>query len=121
MSKIELTQSMRRNLRASAHALHPVVMIGDKGLTDTVIAEIDHSLTAHELIKIRVAGDDRSAREEILNSICEQLECEPIQHLGKILIVYRPNAKDDASEPAKKRKSEPYIPKKQAAAKKQKH
>lgn len=120
MSKLELTQTMRRNLRADAHSLHPVVMIGDRGLTDTVIAEIDHSLTAHELIKIRVAGDDRKAREEILNNICLQLECEPIQHLGKILIVYRPNAKDNTSDPTKRRKSEPYIPKKQAASKKHK-
>lgn len=118
MSKLELTQTMRRNLRASAHDLHPVVMIGDRGLTETVITEIDRSLTAHELIKIRVAGDDRDAREEILNSICVQLNCEPIQHLGKILIVYRPNTKDNSTEPAKKRKSEPYVPKKQAASKK---
>lgn len=118
MSKLELTQTMRRNLRASAHDLHPVVMIGDKGLTETVIAEIDRSLNAHELIKIRVAGDDRDAREEILQNICEQLQCVAIQHLGKILIVYRPNAKENPSETGKKRKSEPYVTKKQAAAKK---
>lgn len=105
---------MRRNLRAQAHALHPVVTVADRGLTDTVIAEIERSLSAHELIKIRVAGEDRTAREQILQEICTQTGCIEIQHLGKILIVYRPNE----TESGKKKKSAPYISKKKAAARK---
>lgn len=122
MSKIELTAAQKRNLRAQAHALHPVVMMGDRGLTENLINEIDRSLTAHELIKIQIAGSDRDERSEILNNICNQLNCTPVQHIGKILIVYRANnPAEDSNKPAKRRKNEPYVSKKQAAARQTKH
>ena len=86
-----MTPSRRSELRAQAHKLDPVVIIGDKGLTDEVLAEIDRSLKAHELIKIRAATDDRDARELWMEKICERLQAEAIQQIGKILVVYRQN------------------------------
>ena len=85
-----LTPAQRRALRARAHHLHPVVMIGDAGLTATVTREIDIALKSHELIKIRVLGDDRDARQSLIDSICSQLDAAAVQHIGKILVVYRP-------------------------------
>jgi putative YhbY family RNA-binding protein len=85
-----LSGSVRRALKARAHALEPVVIIGDAGLTPPVLREIDRSLTAHELIKIRVAGDDRDARSDILHQVCRQLGASAVQQIGKILVVFRP-------------------------------
>jgi RNA-binding protein len=86
-----LTPSRRSELRAEAHKLTPVVIIGDKGLTDEVIAEIDRSLKAHELIKVRAATDDRDARKLWLEKICERLQANAVQQIGKVLVVYREN------------------------------
>lgn len=90
-----LTPAERSALRSEAHALNPVVMIGDSGLTDPVLKEIDKSLNVHGLIKVRVLGDDREARIEIYESICEQLGAAPVQHIGKLLVLYRPQKEED--------------------------
>lgn len=87
---ILLNPTQRRALRAQAHHLNPVVMIGNSGLSDAVLREIGLALQAHELIKIKVAGDDRKAREALFNQICETLEAAPVQHIGKTLVVYKP-------------------------------
>ncbi|MGN0918862.1 MAG: ribosome assembly RNA-binding protein YhbY [Oxalobacter sp.] len=87
---LKLTSSQRSALKAQAHSLNPVVMIGEAGLTEAVLKEIDVNLNAHGLIKIRVLGDDRMNRIEILQKICSQLDAAPIQHIGKLLIIYRP-------------------------------
>ncbi len=87
---IELTSDQRRYLKSLAHHLNPVVMIGNNGLTDAVIREIAANLDAHELIKIRVLGDDRALREQYLQQICTDLSAAPVQHIGKLLLVYRP-------------------------------
>lgn len=87
---LKLTSSQRSTLKAQAHSLNPVVMIGEAGLTEAVLKEIDVNLNAHGLIKIRVLGDDRMNRIEILQKICSQLDAAPIQHIGKLLIIYRP-------------------------------
>jgi RNA-binding protein len=76
-------------LRGLGHALNPVVMIGDKGLSETVLREIDISLKSHELIKIKVQGDNRELRVKMLEEICEKLACVTVQHIGKQLVVYR--------------------------------
>ena len=86
-----LTPSRRSELRAEAHKLTPVVIIGDKGLTDEVMAEIDRSLKAHELIKVRAATDDRGARGLWMERICERLQANAVQQIGKVLVVYREN------------------------------
>ena len=88
---IELTVKQRQYLKGLAHNLDPVVMIGDKGLTDAVIKEINVSLTAHELIKIRVFGDDRSLRNSLIEKICDASNAALVQHIGKLLVFYRPN------------------------------
>src|SRR5690606_34985883 len=74
-----LSPKRRSELRAEAHKLSPVVIIGDKGLTDEVLAEVDRSLTAHELIKVRAATDEREARDAWLEAICEKLAAHPVQ------------------------------------------
>jgi RNA-binding protein len=88
---LPLTVSERLALKGRAHALNPTVMIGNAGLTEAVLKEIAHTLNTHELIKIRVIVDDRALRESMLETICTQLEAAPVQHIGKILVVYKPN------------------------------
>ena len=87
---LKLTSAERSSLRAEAHALSPVVIIGEAGLTPGVLKEIDASLNSHGLIKVRVFGDDREARVTIYDTICEKLDAAPVQHIGKLLVVYRP-------------------------------
>jgi putative YhbY family RNA-binding protein len=94
----------RSALRARAHRLDPVVMVGDDGLTPAVLAEIGRSLEAHELIKVRVSGDDRDARDDILRRICGELQAAPVQHIGKILVVYRPAAEKPKPKAKPRRK-----------------
>ena len=85
-----LAPAERRAFRAKAHRLNPVVTIGQHGLTPAVLHEIDVNLLAHELIKIRVFGDDRDAREALFARICDDLDAAPVQHLGKTLTIWRP-------------------------------
>ena len=87
---LKLTPAERSAFRAEAHALNPVVMIGESGLTPSVLKEIDASLNSHGLIKVRVFGDDRDARVEMYETICSKLDAAPIQHIGKLLVLYRP-------------------------------
>ena len=86
---IELTPENRRALRARAHGLNPVVSIAENGLTESVLKEIDACLKSHELIKIRVYGDERALRESYLAEICATLGAAPVQHIGKLLVVWR--------------------------------
>jgi RNA-binding protein len=86
-----MTPEKRRQLRARAHSLAPVVMVGNSGLSHAVFQEIDRALKSHELIKIRIAGADRSGRERILEEICAGAAAEPVQHIGRMLVVYREN------------------------------
>ncbi|MBU3710155.1 MAG: YhbY family RNA-binding protein [Limnohabitans sp.] len=90
MPAIQLTPAQRKVHRADAHHLEPVVMIGNDGLTPAVVKETDAALNAHGLIKVRVLGDDRSAREIIFQNLAEQLSAAPIQHIGKLLVLWRP-------------------------------
>src|SRR5215211_4961976 len=88
--KLELSADERRALRADAHHLAPVVMIGNEGLSAAVLHEIDVNLGSHGLIKIRVFSDDRDEREALLGRIAEELDAAAVQHIGKLLVVYRP-------------------------------
>jgi RNA-binding protein len=87
---LKLTPVERSALRAEAHALKPVVIIGEAGLTPAVLKEVELGLDSHGLIKVRVFGDDREARVAIYDSICAELDAAPVQHIGKLLVVYRP-------------------------------
>ncbi len=90
MTAIQLTPAQRKEHRSSAHHLDPVVMIGGGGLTPAVEKEIDLALNAHGLIKLRVFSDDRSAREAMFASLADKLGAAPIQHIGKLLVLWRP-------------------------------
>lgn len=92
---IELTPARRRELRARAHHLHPVVRIGEAGLTPSVVKEIDASLNSHELIKIKVLGEDRRERERLIAEICRGLGAGIVQHIGRMLVIYRPAPQED--------------------------
>ncbi len=114
----ELSQTRRRELRAAAHALNPVVSISQKGLSEAVLKEIDRCLAAHELIKIRVFDAEREQREALLTEICAALHAAPVQHIGKLLVIWR--EKPPSDEPvavAKRPRSAPKLTKKAAAAK----
>ena len=90
MPQIELTPAERREQRAQAHHLTPVVIIGGDGLTPGVRKEIDAALNAHGLIKVRVFNDDRAARELMYQELAADLNAAPIQHIGKLLVFWRP-------------------------------
>lgn len=85
-----LTPRERASLKARAHPLEPIVQIGNSGLTDAVLQEIDRALEAHELIKVRAGGDDRDARKSLLDDICARTGASPVQHVGKVLVLWRP-------------------------------
>lgn len=90
MTALILNSAQRRELRAQAHHLDPVVMIGGDGLTPAVTKEADAALNAHGLIKVRAALEDRAAREAAYVLLCESLDAAPVQHIGKLFIIWRP-------------------------------
>ena len=109
---LDISSEQRRALRARAHALNPVVAISQNGLTESVLKEISVSLESHELIKIRVFNDDRALREKFLATICEQLAAAPVQHIGKLLVIWRPGAESaKAAKPQQRRRNEPHLSK----------
>jgi RNA-binding protein len=95
---ISLTARERAHLKARAHALEPRVQIGHGGLTDAVVKEIDRALTAHELIKVKILGDDRDARETIGDAICEKTGAAPVQRVGKVMILWRPKEEKEEAD-----------------------
>ncbi|HEY5993219.1 MAG TPA: YhbY family RNA-binding protein [Gallionellaceae bacterium] len=95
---LTLTVLQRQNLKARAHALNPTVMIGNAGLTPAVLDEIERTLKSHDLIKIRASGE-REEREAMMQQICETLHAAPVQHIGKILVVWRPLAEQPEKKP----------------------
>jgi putative YhbY family RNA-binding protein len=90
MPAIMLTPAQRKEHRAAAHHLDPVVMIGADGATAAVEKELDAALNAHGLVKVRVFSDDRAAREALLAALADKLSAAPIQHIGKLLVLWRP-------------------------------
>lgn len=90
MTALILTPAERKAHKANAHHLNPVVMIGGDGLTPAVLKEAEAALRAHLLIKIRVFSDDRAHRENLLTSLCDALGAAPVQHIGKLLVLWRP-------------------------------
>lgn len=89
---IQLTPAQRKEFRAQAHHLDPVVMIGAEGLTSAILKEAEAALNAHGLIKLRIFSDDRAARDTMLQTLAEELNAAPIQHIGKLLVIWRPQA-----------------------------
>ncbi|MDX9995720.1 MAG: YhbY family RNA-binding protein [Rhodocyclaceae bacterium] len=112
----ELSPIERRALRAAAHHLNPTVAIADKGLTSNVLKEIDVSLKAHELIKIKLHGIERDDKAALLGQICAELDCAPVQSIGNILILWRPKPEGEEDAPKPRRRKAAPKTKKQAAA-----
>ena len=112
---IEFTPTQRRALRARAHALQPVVSVSQKGLTESVLKEIDRSLAAHELIKVRIYEAEREQREGLFQAICDSLDCAPVQHIGNILVVWREKPEAPPAAPARNKPAGPRLTKRQAA------
>ncbi len=105
----ELTPAQRQTLKGRAHALAPVVMIGTAGLTPAVLAEVQLALDSHELIKIRITVGDHSERERLLGEICGATGASPVQHIGKVIVIFRerieaslPEVKPKAVKPARR-------------------
>jgi RNA-binding protein len=84
-----LSPAERKELKARAHKLEPVVLIGAKGLTDEVVKEVDLALQAHELIKVRAPGLERDARAVTFQALCERTGAEAVQEIGKVCVIYR--------------------------------
>ena len=99
---LQLSSEERRELRARAHPLNPVVSIAENGLTEAVLREIEVNLKAHQLIKIRVYGDSRDNRLAYLEQICAETGAAAVQHIGKLLVIYRPAPFDAAAANAAK-------------------
>ena len=95
MAQIQLTPAQRKDHRAEAHHLNAVVMVGSDGLTEGVRKEIDAALSAHGLIKVRVQSDDRPGRETMFQALADELDAAPIQHIGKLLVLWRPVREKD--------------------------
>ena len=112
----ELSPTERRVLRAAAHHLQPVVAIAGNGLTPAVLKEIDSSLKAHELIKVKLHGIEREDRAQLLDHICTELGCAPVQHIGNIFILWRKKPEDEVAPAARRRRKSAPLNKKQAAA-----
>ena len=90
MAILPLTAQQRSSLRADAHVLSPVVVIGHGGLSDAVLKEADAALSVHALIKVRVFADEKDVRAAYFDQLCDALGAAQVQHIGKLLVVYRP-------------------------------
>ena len=90
MSALELSAAERREHRAAAHHLDPVVMVGNDGLTEAVVKAVDAALNAHGLVKVRVSDGERESRETMLSELTARLGAAPVQHIGKLLVLWRP-------------------------------
>jgi putative YhbY family RNA-binding protein len=108
MSELILTRDERLALRARAHHLNPVVLLGTAGLTEAVLKETDRALAAHELIKVRIPGDDRAQREAVCAELAGRLGAARIQAIGKLLVLYRPKPEETA--PPKRPPARPRPP-----------
>ncbi len=86
---MNLTTKQRRQLRSLAHHLKPVVMVGDKGITKNLLAELDRALESHELIKVTIAGADKNERRTLSEELCQNSSAELVQMIGRISVLYR--------------------------------
>ena len=93
---LSLTSRERARLKSRAHAIEPIVQVGQGGVSDAVVVELDRALTAHELIKVKINGTDRDARHAIAEDVCTRTGAAAVQQVGKILVLWRPKPEDGA-------------------------
>lgn len=94
---VSLTTRERARLKARAHALEPVVQVGQAGLTDALAAEVDRALASHELIKVKIGGTDREARAALAEAICARADAALIAQVGKVVVLWRPKSEEPAA------------------------
>lgn len=87
----ELTAAQNRFLRGQAHGLKAMLQVGGKGVTDALVAEIDGALEHHELIKVKVSGEDREARDAMIDELAARTDAALVQRIGHVAILYRPS------------------------------
>ena len=108
MPEVPLSPKERQALKARAHGLKPVVLLGNAGASSPVIKEIDRALASHELIKVRVPGDDRAERDTLFTKLADTLSAARVQAIGKLLVFYRPAPEEAvAAEAVASRKASP--------------
>jgi putative YhbY family RNA-binding protein len=95
---VTLTTRERAHLKARAHALEPVVHLGTAGVTDAVVAELERALTAHELLKVKIGGDDRAERVALGDELCARTGAAAVDRIGKVLILWRPRPVEPAGD-----------------------
>jgi RNA-binding protein len=93
-----LTPRERARLKARAHALESVVHAGQAGLTAALVAEVDRALTAHELIKVKIGGEDRKARAALADALCVRTDAARVQQVGKVFVLWRPTPEDGPAQ-----------------------
>ena len=92
-SSPSLSIQERKRLRRIGHALNPVVMLGNNGLSESVIEETQRALNDHELIKVKVLGEDREARAAMIESLAETAQAQVVQKIGKVVLLFKKAAK----------------------------
>ncbi len=98
MPELILNSAQRQALKARAHSLRPVVLLGAAGLTEKVLREIDRALTAHQLVKIKAPNDDRAERTQIATEVAEKLSAANIQSIGKMIVLFRPQPESEEKQ-----------------------
>jgi RNA-binding protein len=88
---MRLSQGQRRHLKGLAHALRPVVMVGQAGVTPAVLAETERALDHHELVKVRVSAGDRDLRDEWIGAVTRHTGAELVQRIGNVAVLFRRN------------------------------
>ncbi len=88
---MRVSPALQKHLKGLAHHLKPVVLLGQKGLTDAVVQELREALAHHELVKIRVSAEDREERQAIIEALCEQTEAKLIQRIGHVAVLFKRN------------------------------
>jgi len=101
---VPLSPALRRQLRARAHALKPVIWVGDAGVTDALLAEADRALSDHELVKVRLPAVDRTQRGVLAQRLCDALGAHEVQAIGRVRVIYRQRPRDEG-RPARGRRS----------------
>ena len=94
LTPLSLSPRQRKQLKARAHALDPVVQVGQAGASDAVLVEVERALTAHGLIKVRLNGADRQSRTELTSALCAQTGAAEVQQDGRVLTIWRPRPDD---------------------------
>lgn len=86
---MSLSNQEKKQFRIIGHGLKPVVTVADRGLTESVVAELKRALDDHELVKVKLAISDRDLRKALAQSICTQLEAEMVQEIGKVVLLFK--------------------------------